>query len=533
MSVDAPEPGDARMFPFVIPWDDASESVANVSRWNEKPAGKHGAVRVRSGHFADGRGRRLRFFGTNLCFAGCFPPHEVAERVAARMAKFGINIVRFHHMDSRPFPSGILDPARQDKQHLSAEALDRLDYLIHQLKLNGIYANINLHVSRKLGEADGIQQADAMPRMDKGVDNFHPRMIELQRKYARDLLTHVNPYTGNAYTDEPAVAMIELNNENSLTTLWRRGELDALPEYCQAMLDDRWHEWLRARRRDTESIREAWSEGASPLGHEMLRNRDFGDGIDEWTLEVHAPAAATAQPVPGGPHGKPAMQITITDPNDTGWYVQFHQSGLDFEDAAPYTFEFWARAEPDRSLSVNNFAAREPWHSLGFQGNAEIGSEWRQYSFGFRASETYTGGRVGFGDLARIEGTLWIADVSLRPGGVRGLREGESLEAHAIPRPRRRDMAGCSPPLQRDYVQFLLAVEREYWTGMAECLRAELGVKSLITGAQMGYTPIQTHAAMDYFDAHAYWRHPWFPGKPWDSNNWWVTNESMVSASGG
>ncbi|MGD8238367.1 MAG: carbohydrate binding domain-containing protein, partial [Armatimonadota bacterium] len=533
MSADAPEPGDARMFPFVIPWDDASESAANVSHWNEKPAGRHGVVRVRNGHFADGRGKRIRFFGTNLCFAGCFPPHAVAERVAPRMAKLGINIVRFHHMDSRPLPNGILDPAHADKQHLSAEALDRLDYLIHQLKLSGIYVNINLHVSRKLGEADGIEQADAMPRMDKGVDNFHPRMIELQRNYARDLLTHVNPYTGNAYADEPAVAMVELNNENSLTTIWRRGELDGLPEYCRAMLDDRWHRWLEARYGDTEAIREAWSEGAAPLGDEMLSNRDFGAGTDGWTLEVHAPARAAAEPVSAGPDGRPAMQITIPEPTDPGWYVQFHQAGLDFEDDAPYTFSFWARAEPARRISANNFATREPWHPLGFQGSAEIGSEWRRYSFGFRANETYAGGRAGFGDLASAAGALWIADVSLRPGGVRGLREGETLPARTVPRPRRSDMAGCSPPLQRDYVEFLLDVEREYWTGMAEFLRADLGVKSPITGTQMGYTPIGTHVAMDYFDAHAYWHHPWFPGRAWDSNDWWVTNESMVSAKGG
>ena len=533
MAADADAAAEEAMFPFVIPWDDASESVANVSAWNDKPAGEHGFVRVRDGHFADGRGERIRFLGTNLCFAGCFPAHDIAEKVAARMAKFGINVVRFHHMDSQAFPNGILDGAHKDKQHLSAEALDRLDYLIHQLKLNGIYANINLHVSRTLGTADGIEQADAMPQVDKGVDNFHPRMIELQRQYAHDLLTHVNPYTGNPYTDEPGVAMVELNNENSLTTTWRRGELDGLPEYCQEILDERWHEWLRTRYGNTNAIRDAWSEGASPLGQEMLRNADFADGMDEWTLQAQQPAAATAAMVPDGPAGKPALKLSITNPDDTGWYVQLHQAGLDFEQGAPYMLSFWARAEPERSVSVNNFATREPWHSLGFQANAEVGPVWRQYSFSFRANETYAGGRVGVSDLASIKGALWLADVSLRPGGVRALRDGETLEQRTISRPRRREMGGCSLPLQRDYVAFLLDVERRYWTGMTEYLRADLGVKSLITGTQMGYTPVQTHVAMDYFDAHAYWHHPSFPGRPWDPDNWWVTNQSMVSAKGG
>jgi hypothetical protein len=151
----------------------------------------------------------------------------------------------------------------------------------------------------------------------------------------------------------------------------------------------------------------------------------------------------------------------------------------------------------------------------------------------FRANETYAGGRVGFTDLARVKGALWIADVSLRPGGVQGLRAEQALEAGTISRPRRGELRGCSQGLQHDYVQFLLDVEEKYWTEMAQYLRTELGVKSLITGTQMGYTPVRTHLAMDYFDAHAYWHHPQFPGRPWDASNWWVTNESMVSARGG
>ena len=530
---DARAADETAMFPFVIPWDDASESVAGVSHWNEKPAGKDGFIRVRNGHFADGCGKRIRFFGTNLCFAGCFPSHDVAEKVAARMAKFGINIVRFHHMDMRPFPSGILDGAHGDAQHLSAEALDRLDYLIHQLKLNGIYANLNLHVSRTLGEADGIEQAGEMPRMDKGVDNFHPRMIELQRNYARDLLTHVNPYTGNAYTDEPAVAMIELNNENSLTTLWRRGELDELPEYCQELLDTRWRDWLRERYGSTDAVRDAWAEGATPLGREMLQNGDFSNGLTGWELQVNESAGAVAVPVIEGPDGGSCVRVTVTRPSETGWYVQLHQAGLDFTAGAPYTLSFSARAEPTRRVGINSFATREPYHALGFSTNVDIGPEWRQYSFPFRANEAYEGGRVGFSDLAKTKGTLWIADVSLRPGGVRGFQDTGTLEGGGVTRPRRTEMSGCSLPLQRDYVRFLLDVETEYWTGMADYVRSELGAKSPITGTQMGYTPIQTHLAMDYYDAHAYWRHPSFPGRPWDSQNWWVTNDSMVSAKGG
>ena len=54
--------------------------------------------------------------------------------------------------------------------------------------------NVNLHVARTLGEADGVPPGT--PWANKGADQFDPRIIELEKEYARDLLSHVNPYTG-------------------------------------------------------------------------------------------------------------------------------------------------------------------------------------------------------------------------------------------------------------------------------------------------------------------------------------------------
>src|SRR5438270_502737 len=105
LALPATRAGD--MFPFVLPWDDASPSVINVSAWLDKPAGDAGFVAARDGHLYAGP-KRVRFFGVNLAFGGNFPTHADAGKVAARMAKFGINCVRFHHMDTGTAPGGIL-----------------------------------------------------------------------------------------------------------------------------------------------------------------------------------------------------------------------------------------------------------------------------------------------------------------------------------------------------------------------------------------------------------------------------------------
>ncbi len=39
------------------------------------------------------------------------------------------------------------------------------------------------------------------------MTNIGDRMLELQREYARQLLTHHNPYTGSEYRNEPAIAI--------------------------------------------------------------------------------------------------------------------------------------------------------------------------------------------------------------------------------------------------------------------------------------------------------------------------------------
>ena len=96
------------LFPFVLPWDDATESVIDLSEWLPKPAGEFGQVHAEAdGHLYTGKDR-IRFFGVDLAFSANIPSHAEAEKIAARMAKFGINIVRFHIMDMRRFPEGIL-----------------------------------------------------------------------------------------------------------------------------------------------------------------------------------------------------------------------------------------------------------------------------------------------------------------------------------------------------------------------------------------------------------------------------------------
>lgn len=151
-------PGAAPLGLVRPPRKDQAAGITNVSVWLGKPVGAHGSVVVKDGHLFGGR-KWLRSLGVNVAFGANFPGHAEASKVAARMAEFGINGVRFHHMDMHMAPGGIfarggraLDPAQ----------LDKLDFFIAELKKNGIYTDPNPHVSRTSPDSFQVRGNDQL-----------------------------------------------------------------------------------------------------------------------------------------------------------------------------------------------------------------------------------------------------------------------------------------------------------------------------------------------------------------------------------
>ena len=66
----------------------------------DAPAGKHGHVTVKDGHFYFADGTRARFIGFNLPTRSNTPDHETADKLAARFASLGVNVIRLHAADA-------------------------------------------------------------------------------------------------------------------------------------------------------------------------------------------------------------------------------------------------------------------------------------------------------------------------------------------------------------------------------------------------------------------------------------------------
>lgn len=241
--------------PFPMDWANADASAIDLSGFLDAPAGKQGFIKVQGQHLVRPDGKRFRIWGVNICGPDCFPEKEQAKRLAADLARLGINCVRFHHMDAtwgrNPF-----DPKFNDTRHLDPESMDRLDFLVHELKNRGIYSNINLNVSRHFKEGDGVRDYKVLG-YGKSATYFNPRLIELQQEYARQILTHRNSYTGNEYRNEPAVAVVEMVNENSVLEGWVNWRLEGkddpkastwspIPVSYAEELTDQYNAWLQS-----------------------------------------------------------------------------------------------------------------------------------------------------------------------------------------------------------------------------------------------------------------------------------------------
>ena len=518
-------------FPFVVPWDDATPgTLTDVSFLNAKPAGVHGPIIAKNGHFVESAtGTRVRFLGTNFAAKDAFPSHADAEKVAARIAKLGINLARLHHMDNSDWgqDASIWDYSVKDRQHLSAVQLDKLDYFIAQLKKNGVYVNINLHVSRQFSEADGFPASISQipTSFDKRVDEFDPRMIQLQKNYAHDLLTHVNPYTHLSYVADPAVAIVEINNENSLVgDPWATmgAGLDTLPEPFRGELVGLWNTWLLRKYSTDTKLQAAWLTGVTPTGPGLL------SPASEWTIEHQGTSLAALQPEGTG------IKTTISQVDGTDWHVQVHQTGINLKDGETYTVTFRAKADAARTVAVAAGLDQADWHSIGLAENAALTTDWKPFTYVFTSHDTVSNhNRLAF-TLGNQTGTVWIDALQIHPGADgAGLAPGQSLTLKNVAIPVLALKAQSA-----DWIAFLADTERTYADTMRGYLKNTLNVRANIICSQIswgGLTGLNREANMDFADNHAYWQHPSFPRKQWDSKDWNIANTPMASdlASGG
>lgn len=232
----------------------------------DAPAGKYGWLRNVSGEFEFERkpGETQRFYGVNLSHAANYLSHAEADRLTDRFVRIGYNSIRIHHYD---------------RFWDDVENREKLDYLVARAIEKGLYITTDLYVSRVIKWREvGIERDGDMDKTDfKRLIATDDAVFQNWCAFAREFLEHVNPYTGRAYKDEPAMPLISLVNEGgeSIET-WKRCSSFVRSLGAKALLTN-----------DNDGLRHADGEGIVSNydyvdTHSYVDHPTFLDG--DWTL---------------------------------------------------------------------------------------------------------------------------------------------------------------------------------------------------------------------------------------------------------
>jgi hypothetical protein len=263
---DPPAPGPEDWFMLMAGPDPHSpKSIIDMSHLIKKPAGTHGFLNCSGKDFAFEDGTAVKFWGVCASMSSTI---QAQHRQARFYAKHGINMVRQHPVQN---VLGLL-PTRGRTSGFDPAKLEKWDRWFSILKDNGIYMTWSLFYPHVITEADGYPSElyEELPdkgfgKSTSGVVTIMPELQDAQWRWEQALLNHVNPYTRLAYKDDPALAIIEVHNEDSI--FWH-APLNDLANYNNGKLDrhaailgEMWMKWVKEKYGTNRNLAAAWGSG--------------------------------------------------------------------------------------------------------------------------------------------------------------------------------------------------------------------------------------------------------------------------------
>ena len=240
----------------------SSASLLDLSELNQKPAGRSGRVaRSRDGGaFVDGAGQPLRFWAVNTSvqFRDDMAP---VEEHARWLAKRGVNMVRHH---------GHLAPGRGSKlTDVNQDDIDAAWRLVAAMKKQGIYVTLSPYWASHTKPERSWGLKDPGNDSLTGLIFFDADLQAAYKGWLRALLTPNNPHAGVPLAKDPALAIFQIQNEDSLL-FWTEG---AIKGEQRRELGRHFGRWLTKRYGSLAKATQAWGGAARAEGD------DFAQGV--------------------------------------------------------------------------------------------------------------------------------------------------------------------------------------------------------------------------------------------------------------
>ncbi|MBK9247734.1 MAG: carbohydrate binding domain-containing protein [Ignavibacteria bacterium] len=450
-----------------------------------KPIGASDFVSIKDGHFQTPDGKRIKFVGTSLYYTACYPDSADAILVAKRLSSLGFNAVRFVAYD---YAFWFLEPGNASIA-LNEVQIKRLDWFVYQLKLHGIYIYLPVHSNWQPRPGDGVAKWDtvpvSMPYVEVDFRQAHKRVVRM-------LMEHINPYTGVAWKDEPAFAIMDLTYESSLTYLWQQGRLtkptvNYLTDYHVKRLDTIFSLYLQEKYKNDLALKANWSSPPSSPTNIVTNGgfEDAGDPLTGWQLYVNENAKSVVFPSDGNKvEGERSANIRVTQTAGTGYFVQFVNQSCKLEKYRSYEMRFSAKTTATvgtRSFIVVAQKGMYPFNVYGLYYTDVVTANWKEYVIRFRANTTDSSTVNLSFYLGEQIGDFYLDNVRLRSMDDVNLFPGESMSNFTIKRAEWNDNT-ISAARMADNAVFYTALMKDYTDKMYSFLKDTLKVRASVSG---------------------------------------------------
>lgn len=325
----------AGSWPFVYPGETKPGAVLDLRYLNEKVAGETGFVRVSEDGrgFVRGDGKPIRFWPA-CAYGYRLKPEEMASN-ARFLAKMGVNMVRIH---------GSISPKGKGKAltDVDMEEIDKIWRYVAALKKEGIYVTLSpfwangghsgAAASWGLGYGDG---EDIW-----GLMFFDERLRNAYKGWVRKLYAEPNPYTGIPLAKDPAIAIAQVKNEDSLL-FWT---FQVIKPAQKKVFAGQFGTWLTKKYGSLGAAKAKW-QGASQAGD------DWAAGVpallDTWVL---------TQPQQGGMKARADDQTAFLVDHQKAFYADisgFYKNTLGYKGLV--NANNWITADPVRMNDLERY----------------------------------------------------------------------------------------------------------------------------------------------------------------------------------
>lgn len=493
-----------------------------------------GRISIRDGKLVYPDGSRARLYGVTIAGPAVFPDSAQAIAVAQRLRSLGVNLVRLTYFDYTYYnDASILVRSNTISRGFDSSMLRRFDWFIAQLRQNGIYVSLVLRSVRQARRDDGVAGWDSVRYAGRIYSYFLPGYQMLVRDFVYDLLTRRNQFTGIPYKDDPTIAIVELDQDNSLLTQWYINTVFSIQQGGQLsyhhsrLLDTMFVRFLLTKYRSAQAVQSAWQFSPRSTAN-VIGNPSFEDPFDNsWTLTLNNNALAIVERDPlDKKDGGYSMRIRISQPGTRASSIRFINQAPQLQRYALYRIQFWARTDATRRLatfSIANFSFRDT-----------LTPSWKEYTYTFR--NNVEGAAAFVADVGGTSGDVWLDNVRVTALSEPALQSGESFSSYTVARSRYDQHAVHSLARWRDNLEFYQTLTESWFEWMRRLIKDTIRCQALIAPGNQHVLLNEIYASrlLDLPSVGTGWDSPYrrITGATSDSA-WYILNDPQLGNRNG